>query len=192
MPHLRRRQGPIAGTRVWLASAALDDMLDEAAEHAPLETGGVLLGYVSPRGDPGDPEQVMVEAALGPGPAARHSKSRFDPDSGWQERELARRYQESGRITTYLGDWHTHPNGVPVPSRRDEKTAQAISRDKNARLPRPLMLILASQSADVATSANAEASTEAKTRAVEPVWTFVVHRWDDRRLRTVDSEVLVR
>jgi len=185
VPRLRRRQSPVAGTRVWLAPAALDDMLDEANRRAPLETGGMLLGYVSPGGDP---EQVMVEAVLGPGPAARHAKNRFDPDAGWQERELAGRYEKSGRITTYLGDWHTHPDGVALPSRRDEKTAQAISREKSARLPLPFILILASDG-DAELDDDADATRDADGREDERAWTFVVYRWDTRRLRAVESEV---
>lgn len=110
-------------------------MLAEAARMAPLETGGMLLGYRV-----GD--EVVVQAITGPGPDAKHHRARFEPDAAWQQQELERVYAESGRITTYLGDWHTHPAGVPVPSRRDRKTARKVAREKSARAPRPLTAIL--------------------------------------------------
>jgi integrative and conjugative element protein (TIGR02256 family) len=116
-------------------------MVGEADVSAPKETGGMLLGYVSPNTAP---EHVVIEAVIGPGPDAAHYPDRFEPDSGWQQEELARAYADSGRITTYLGDWHTHPGGVALPSRRDRRTARAIARSKAARMPHPFIVILAS------------------------------------------------
>jgi integrative and conjugative element protein (TIGR02256 family) len=169
---LRRRPGEVAAeaaaaTKVWLAEHALMEMLTEAEERSPLETGGMLLGYAAPRAEP---EELMVETVLGPGPGSRHFKHRFEPDGAWQERELAKIYQASGRITTYLGDWHTHPGGLPLPSRRDRKTARAIARKKSARMPRPLMLILGSDSKDG--------------------WSPAVFRWHKGRLEEVETELL--
>lgn len=128
-------------TRLWVAENALAEMVTEAAARAPYETGGMLLGYISPNTAP---EDVVIEAVIGPGPDAAHYPTRFEPDSGWQQEELARAYADSRRITTYLGDWHTHPGGVALPSRRDRRTARAIARSKAARMPRPFMVILAS------------------------------------------------
>jgi integrative and conjugative element protein (TIGR02256 family) len=120
----------------------MGEMKREADVRAPRETGGILLGYVAPGTEP---EDVVVEAVLGPGPNAAHYAHRFEPDSAWQQQQLAQAYAESGRLTTYLGDWHTHPGGVAVPSRRDRRTARAIARSKSARMSRPIMLILASE-----------------------------------------------
>lgn len=150
---------------MWLRPSAVEDMLNEASARSPLETGGVLLGYIAPATAP---EEVMVEAVIGPGPHSRHFKRRFEPDNAWQTREIAARYEASGRITTYLGDWHTHPGGVPLPSRRDQKTARTIARTKSARMAHPLMLILGSNPDDD--------------------WRLVVYRSDGRRLKAVESE----
>lgn len=120
-------------------------MAAEAADRAPRETGGMLLGYISPSTSP---EEIVIEAVIGPGPAAVHEPTRFEPDSAWQQAHLAQMYERSGRTTTYLGDWHTHPGGAALPSRRDQRTARAIARSKAARAPQPLMLILASDEDD--------------------------------------------
>lgn len=128
-------------TRLWVTERALEQMVTEAAALAPDETGGMLLGYISPGSEP---EDVVIEAVTGPGPSATHQAERFEPDTAWQQNQLARAYEESGRVTTYLGDWHTHPRGVVLPSRRDARTARSIARSKTARMPRPFMVILAS------------------------------------------------
>jgi integrative and conjugative element protein (TIGR02256 family) len=175
MPLLRRRRRGVtasqfAATKVWLARVALEGMLAEAESRSPLETGGMLLGYVSAAGDH---DEMVVQEVLGPGPRSRHVKRRFEPDGDWQQHELARRYEDSGRITTYLGDWHTHPGGVPAPSRRDEKTARSIARTTSARMPRPLMLILASE----------------PQHDGPDDWKLVVYRWSGTALLAVESEI---
>lgn len=57
---------------------------------------------------------------------------------------MARIYEESGRRSTYLGDWHSHPDGIAAPSREDHRTARAIRKHAPTRMPRPLMLVVAS------------------------------------------------
>lgn len=112
--------------------------MNEAGRKAPLETGGVLLGW----SDPTDHEFVVCEM-VGPGPRARHRHTRFVPDARWQRERIAELYASSGRTLRYLGDWHSHPGGGEQPSRRDERTARRIARARAARALRPLMLILA-------------------------------------------------
>jgi integrative and conjugative element protein (TIGR02256 family) len=121
---------------VWLEAAADAAIRAEAALHPDEETGGILLGYTGTGG-------TVVAAAIGPGPEAKRTASSFVPDAAWQQVELARRYEASGRTHTYLGDWHTHPTGPAVPSRRDQRTLRRIARHRPARQQRPLMAILA-------------------------------------------------
>jgi integrative and conjugative element protein (TIGR02256 family) len=120
-----------------MLAAALHDILLEAMEKWPLETGGMLLGY---RGEHGG--EVVITGATGPGPKARHRRYTFTPDGRWQQRELAKAYTSSGRVTTYVGDWHSHPESQPVPSVRDVKTALKVSRRKSARTPHPTTFIV--------------------------------------------------
>jgi integrative and conjugative element protein (TIGR02256 family) len=110
-------------------------MLREASLRFPLETGGILLGVATSN-------DVWVEAMIGPGLASEHWPTRFVPDAGYQQGELARMYEESGRCLQYLGDWHTHPNGSPALSWTDRRTLRRIALDPDARQTRPLMMIL--------------------------------------------------
>lgn len=121
--------------RAWITDAALAGIDEEMALYPDQETGGLLLGYWG-----GD--EVVITTVTGPGPAARRGRTWFEPDSAWQADQLAQVYRESGRTVTYLGDWHTHPGGAAVPSRRDRKTLRRIRSAPEARAPRPLMGIV--------------------------------------------------
>jgi integrative and conjugative element protein (TIGR02256 family) len=110
-------------------------MRDEAARRDPHETGGVLLGYWADA-------EVVVADIVGPGPDALHGPMRFVPDTEYQEVEIARRYEASGRVVTYLGDWHTHPRGPGGISRLDLRTLHTIAREPAARAPVPVMLVV--------------------------------------------------
>lgn len=121
----------------WIGKAILAEMVAEADRAFPLETGGVLLGYWTRPF-----EEVVVAGAIGPGPNASHAARRFCPDAAYQEDEIARRYQASGRLHTYLGEWHSHPDAGPRLSRLDRRTLMAIAAHPEARASTPIMAIL--------------------------------------------------
>jgi integrative and conjugative element protein (TIGR02256 family) len=121
----------------WLRGADLAQMEEEASLHVPNETGGVLNGYwVSP-------DEVVITDIIGAGPDAERTKCGFVPDDAYQTQEIERLYRGSGRIVTYLGEWHTHPGGILKLSATDSSTLRKISRTISARTPTPLMIILA-------------------------------------------------
>lgn len=122
----------------WISQAALDAMVTEARRVSPLETGGVLVGYWAPA-----PEAVVITGCVGPSPKATHSKQRFIPDADSHDGAIARLYCESGGLRTYLGDWHSHPEGGFDLSRRDRFTLKRIAESPGSRAPVPLMVILA-------------------------------------------------
>jgi integrative and conjugative element protein (TIGR02256 family) len=124
--------------RGWFAETAFDLMVSEADRCAPYETGGVLMGYWSD-----DPRALVVVESVGPGPEADHRLASFAPDHVYQEAEIERIYLESGRRITYLGDWHTHPNGIAALSLTDRITQVRIARNRDARAPNAVMAILA-------------------------------------------------
>lgn len=131
----------------WVHKSALDEMVIEANRLFPLETGGCLMGYWEKLY-----EKVIITQIIGPGPNAKHKHHYFEPDHEWQESEIARLYHESGRIYTYLGDWHTHPKGNAKLSWRDCRTLRRIATYPSARSPVPLMAIFisgASQSLNI-------------------------------------------
>lgn len=116
-----------------MADSAIDMM--SGAAGVVVETGGVLVGYWL-----GD--EVIITAATQAGPLASHKRDRYDPDPIHDEERVADLYDASGRVWTYLGDWHTHIDGNLVPSRLDRRTLRRIADDRAARASRPLMVIV--------------------------------------------------
>lgn len=125
------------GTVVWVKRSVLRYISSEGTKSIPLETGGVLIGYRGLNSD------YIITNVVGPGPNAIHSKSFFEPDQKFHEREIERLYELSGCTETYLGDWHTHPNSTPYLSPQDVKTLTRIAIFKKARIANPLMLVVA-------------------------------------------------
>lgn len=119
----------------WVDKKLLDFMGAESNHWYPKETGGILMGYWAGR-------DVVITDFVGPGPKAVHKRYSFTPDSKWQEAEIARIYNESGRVTTYLGDWHSHPDSTAALSLKDLVTLLRVATHKPARAPKPIMCIL--------------------------------------------------
>lgn len=121
----------------WLYRPMLEFLNQEATAKAPLETGGILMGYF---GQPGSVPVILW--ATNPGPRAVHLRNYYRPDPGFDESQIATIYRESGGRITYLGDWHTHLTPFAGLSYRDRRTLSRIARCKSARVERPLMLVL--------------------------------------------------
>jgi integrative and conjugative element protein (TIGR02256 family) len=77
------------------------------------ETGGILLGH-----DNGT--VVSITAAGGPGPKAVRTPVRFVRDLAYSQSLADEAYERDRSV--WVGEWHTHPNGLPNPSPLDVKT----------------------------------------------------------------------
>ncbi|MGH9770230.1 MAG: Mov34/MPN/PAD-1 family protein [Candidatus Acidiferrales bacterium] len=124
--------------RAWINVEVVALATAEARGMHPYESGGVLLGYIV------DANELVIGRAIGPGPQAEHGKAHFVPDSAYHESEIAREYEASGRLTTYLGDWHSHPNCSTRLSMLDRRTLAMIAKCREARMPTPIMAIIGS------------------------------------------------
>jgi integrative and conjugative element protein (TIGR02256 family) len=85
----------------------------------------------------------VVVGAGGPGPRAKHRRRLFVPDRAAVDRAIARVHEASEGRYAFLGSWHTHPLGRPSPSPTDVATAREVAVDDATDLPRPLVLIQA-------------------------------------------------
>jgi len=102
----------------------------------PRESGGVLMGRQ--RGQ----REICIDEIVGPGPNARHERYSFEPDLEWQRARIAERYARTGGKSTYLGDWHSHPEaGHGGLSNTDRTALKTIIRAPEAQCPKPLMMI---------------------------------------------------
>lgn len=124
-------------TAIWIGLEDVDRLRAAATAAVPLETGGVLLGYRSGSGD------VVVTEVIDAGPPAKRTRTTFEPDYAYQEREVADAYERSGRRCSYLGDWHSHPpGGGPTLSGTDRRTLKKIARHRAARNKDPVMILV--------------------------------------------------
>lgn len=114
-------------------------MVALANAHYPLETGGMLLGYRSDAGD------VVATAIIGPGPKAKHRRFRFAPDHSYQQDILETHFWRTDGTETYLGDWHTHPNGAAALSWLDKRVLARIAQTSSSGNAEPTMAVLAGQ-----------------------------------------------
>ncbi len=145
-------------------------MVVDHERHDPAETGGIVMGYwVSDH-------EVVITAATSAGPRAQHRENGYDPDVEHDAAEIARIYAVSGRLHTYLGDWHSHPGSRPGLSRRDRRTLRAIASDAGARAPTPLMVIVAS------TDSALVAAVWVRWATARPTQSFIIKPFDEARL----------
>lgn len=121
--------------RLWLPVSAVEAMVEEAELWTPMETGGALMGYESEDG-------LVVTDLVHAGPGATRTPTSFTPDGPFQLAEIGRIYDASGRTSTYVGDWHSHPSSSPVYSVTDRAALREVANAPASRCSRPLMVIL--------------------------------------------------
>lgn len=118
--------------KVWLSHRAAEQIRLNAAKYFPLETGGVLLGWRN------GPNRTIVDV-IGAGPNALHGRMRFLPDHPWQMHHIREAFRSTSGDLDYIGDWHTHPDGIARMSAEDTITLRKISQ----KVKDPAMLIAA-------------------------------------------------
>lgn len=128
--------------KLWAPRRVLTDIECEGRRFAPLETGGVLLGWR-------DGPDLIVADLIGPGPQALHGRHLFLPDHSWQVAQIRAAFAGTGGDLDYLGDWHTHPRGIATMSDLDRTTLTKLDR----RVRGATMLIAGGEGDDWAFSA---------------------------------------
>ncbi|KRB31022.1 hypothetical protein ASD99_21685 [Mesorhizobium sp. Root695] len=80
-----------------------------------------------------------VLAATGPRSADRRGRFHFWPDRKAEQREIDRHFAEG---LQYVGDWHTHPQKIPVPSQNDIASIENVVRESTLYTPGLLLCIV--------------------------------------------------
>ena len=92
----------------WVKQSVFEKLLGETQRCQPYETGGCLVGY---RAD--SYNGIVITNSIGPGPGAKHSKSRFEPDHEWQTLEIARLYKESKKVGKVISEGKEAVKKIP-------------------------------------------------------------------------------
>lgn len=95
------------------------------------EAGGILLGYRRE-------QHIHIIDCTVPQPADKRMRFRFFRQAGYHQDIAARRWQQSGRLLDYVGEWHTHPEPRPMPSTMDCREWQKIC----ARTDAPMVFLI--------------------------------------------------
>lgn len=82
---------------------------------------------------------ISVGAATGPRPTDVRTPFSYVPDRAAEKREIADMHELGWH---YVGDWHTHPQVVPMPSGRDIRTAKSTVRESRLVLDGVVMVIV--------------------------------------------------
>lgn len=121
--------------------AALVDELKQARLAAlPNEIGGSIIGITDLKAG----TLVIVDVLPTP-PDSQSSPSHFIRGEKGQQEALEEVQGRTARVVDYLGEWHSHPDGVPArPSQNDESLLNTVHRKMSVEGLPALMVIVAS------------------------------------------------
>lgn len=123
------------GLRLVIEDELLSEIENIGLKHSPKEYGGFLLGYYAD-----DFKTLTITDILLP----NNYKSTFicfeRKSAGLEEAFI--KYYNKTPSQYYVGEWHTHPNGQPLPSMLDEITIKGIAQNKTIAINNPVMLII--------------------------------------------------
>lgn len=107
--------GRPGGGRLKISKPALLQMLlFRQLNPADCEAGGVLLGRLLL-----DSHDIVVDEVTVPMRGDKRSRFAFYRHKCGHQAIINQRWQESKGTCIYLGEWHTHPEPAPTPSRID-------------------------------------------------------------------------
>jgi integrative and conjugative element protein (TIGR02256 family) len=97
------------------------------------ESGGVLLGTVHEYG-------LLVTLATTPTRLDRQLRYLFERLPFGHRAVARRRWRQSAGTTRYIGEWHTHPQDIPIPSSIDLNEWQKLAKKRADK--RPLLAVI--------------------------------------------------
>ena len=118
-----------------LRVSILQRILDLCASSNGMETGGILVGFYSPKHD----DAIVTDISIPPSDSKRSRASFVRGTAGLQVwlNALWTREQQF-----YLGEWHFHPSASPHPSADDIQQMRFNAEKENLQCPEPVLLIV--------------------------------------------------
>jgi integrative and conjugative element protein (TIGR02256 family) len=96
------------------------------------EVGGQLFARIVKN-------QIFLERATGPTKFDARSRFSFAPNRLMEKITIMRMFKNG---LHYIGDWHTHPEQIPTPSRDDLRSIKSTFEKSNHELAGILMIIV--------------------------------------------------
>lgn len=123
------------GLNVEVEQELLDKLYHEGMKHYPKEFGGLLVGCYSD-----DFKTCLIKTSIMP---TKYKTSRYFFERGKEglKQKLSEFYNATPRLI-YVGEWHTHPDGVPSPSSTDLNAMIEIAESPDVSIENPILMIL--------------------------------------------------
>ncbi len=97
------------------------------------ESGGVLIGQVKA-------DNIYILKASTPNKFDKSSRYSFECDKDAAQIVMDFEFYNSNNKSIYIGEWHTHPENHPTPSRKDIKMIK--NQFKKNKLNEPLLILI--------------------------------------------------
>lgn len=121
--------------RIEVGDVLIQNMVLLARDKYPNEYGGLLIGYYTSEG-----KKLIITDVLLP-ETYRSTPVFFERDTCNLEESLQKFYSTLP-AKYYVGEWHTHPNGGTLPSRRDVQGMRTIINSKDVSIDKPVLCII--------------------------------------------------
>jgi integrative and conjugative element protein (TIGR02256 family) len=123
------------GLNVEIEQELLDELYHEGMKYYPKEFGGLLIGCYSE-----DFKTCVIKTSIIP---MKYKSSRYYFERGIEglKQKLVEFYNSNPRLI-YVGEWHTHPDGVPSPSSTDLNAMSEIAESTDVSIENPILMIL--------------------------------------------------
>jgi integrative and conjugative element protein (TIGR02256 family) len=123
------------GLIINVENALLSNIIDIGIQHYPNEFGGFLIGHYS-----NNQTQLNITDTILPN-KYKATPYLFERDTIGIEDKLRNYYNENPQ-KYYVGEWHTHPNNLPIPSGTDISAITSITNHEDVSISNPVMLII--------------------------------------------------
>lgn len=119
---------------IFFAEDLLSEVKELCKEKGNLETGGILVGMYDL-----DLQSAIITKVLGPPSDSKYGRTTFVRGTKGVKKTLDSFWKEG---QYYLGEWHFHPNALPIASSQDISQMNKIAKNVVYKCPEPLMLII--------------------------------------------------
>ncbi|NOJ48531.1 ThiF family adenylyltransferase [Bradyrhizobium archetypum] len=131
---IRVTQTALSGMRAWMRKS-------ERVNGRRVETGGILFGHVDEF-----LKIVWVDEISGPPPDSVQSSTAFVCGTAGVSEVNAEKTKRTRKSVAFVGMWHTHPGGIPLPSDTDYSAMTNLLTSDEFQAKRFLMIIIGADS----------------------------------------------